>query len=258
VKEAKKCDRCQAEFKKSGMSDWDKFMYAQGTRQLRDLFNATKGTAPDGKDPISGLYNVHADRPLYELIDDFNELYPKYIQQAMPSLYVQGNVQRVHDTIRGNYDKIHSRNIIPWLSGGTYGEFEPYKTEQMILESFLNGSKGITYYWFGDMDPMDWYYHAAALKLLAPYQDLLNAGKQVDLKGSNAQMTYSAFGTDTEALVLVGNYARATQDKTALTLTGKTVAAVRDVQSGKELRPDDLQTLQVPPDQQRLLHVTFK
>jgi hypothetical protein len=258
VQEAKKCDRCQAAFKASGMTDWDKFMYAQGTRQMRDLFNVTAGSAPNGKNPISGLYNVHAERPLYELIDDFNEIYPKYVQLAMPSLYVQGNVQRIHDTIRGNYDKIHSRNIIPLLSAGTYGEFEPYKLQQMILESFLNGSKGITYYWFGDMDPMYWYYHAAALKLLAPYQDVLNDGKQIALGGDNQQLTYSAFGTDKEALVLVGNYSGTPNGKTHLDFSGKKVSAVRDVEAAKDLPLADLNTLEVKPHQQRRLHVTFQ
>lgn len=92
---------------------------------------------------------------------------------------MQGRAQLVADRIRFDYDAMQSRQIIPWLSAGTYGEYDPPMTEPMVLESILNGARGVTYYKFDDFDPMDFYYHSKALASLAPFETLLQAGKPV-------------------------------------------------------------------------------
>src|SRR5690606_29901962 len=95
---------------------------------------------------------------------------------AMPSLYVQGRSELVAERVRYDYDQMQNRQIIPWLTAGTYGEFDPKLIEPMVLESILNGSRGVTYFFFGDFDPMDYYYHSKAIKALQPYENLLNSG----------------------------------------------------------------------------------
>jgi hypothetical protein len=255
--EAEHCSRCQEAFAKSGLKTFDEYLQAQGTRMMRDLSNAVAGTAPDGGNPPVGLYNVHATTGVYEYVYNFDQIYPKYIQISEPSLYVQNRAQLVHDVIRANYQKLKTNAIIPWLTTGTYGEYPSKYLEPIILESFLNGARGIGYFMFLDFDPMDFYVHAATIKLIAPYQALIADGRPVEINSTNSDLTCSAWGDDNEALVLVGNYARSLDGKTSLQFTGKTVKNVQDVKSQAGLAPADLGSLDVAPDTHRLLYVTF-
>jgi len=256
--EAEHCSRCQEGFKKSGLKTFDEYLQAQGTRMMRDLYNAVAGSAPDGGNPLVGLYNVHATAGVYEYVYNFDEIYPKYIQISEPSLYVQNRAQLVHDVIRANYQKLKTNAIIPWLTAGTYGEFPSRYLEPIILESFLNGSRGIGYFMFLDFDPMDFVVHAATLKMIAPYQGLIADGKPVEIESSNPQLTCSAWGNDKEALVLVANYSRTPDGNTSLKFNGRQVDRVLDVKEQKETGSADLGSLDVVPDGHRLFHVTFK
>lgn len=256
--EAEHCSRCQEAFAKSGLKTFDEYLQAQGTRMMRDLYNAVAGTAPDGSTPPVGLYNVHATAGVYEYVYNFDQIYPKYIQISEPSLYVQNRAQLVHDVISANYQKLKTNAIIPWLTTGTYGEYPPEDLEPMILESFLNGSRGIGYFMFLDFDPMDFVVHASTIRMIAPYQSLIADGKPVLVEGNNANLTLSAWGNDKEALVLVGNYSRTPDGHIALDFKGRQVDGALDVKEQKTLASADLQSMDVPAGKHRLVHVTFK
>jgi hypothetical protein len=94
--------------------------------------------------------------------------------------------------------------------------------------------------------------------MIAPYQALIADGKPLAIKGSNANLTYSAWGNDKQALVLVGNHARSPDGRVGLKFKDKRVARVHDVKEQKDLAPADLDSLDVPPDAHRLFHVTFQ
>ncbi len=256
MEEAKRCSRCHEAFEASGLKSWDDFLLAQGTRIISDLKGAIAGTTPEGGTPVVGIYDVRPSPPRYDIFD-FNQLYPELVQIGQPHLYLAGDLEKVHQRVRENYEATGKRLLVPWLTGGTFGEFPAYKMEQTVLECFLNGARGITYYRYDDMDPMDFYYHAQALKRLAPYEALLSNGRLLKVENDNARMRTSAFGDDRQALLLVGNYVGAAQTQTRLALPERTVAKVRDVVSGEELNAKALNQLEVPPGQHRLLELTF-
>jgi len=149
---------------------------------------------------------------------------------------------------------MRKRDIIPWLSAGTYGEFAPKLMEAMVLESLLNGSRGITYYWFGDFDAEDFYYHAKALSRLSLYERLLLNGRPVSYQGDNPNLHYTAFASKNEALILVGNYKNDPNGKTELVLPFPVVNSVQvdgkpvSFQNGKI-------SLTVPPGEFKLISV---
>ena len=148
--------------------------------------------------------------------------------------------------------------IIPWLTAGTYGEFEPYKLEQMILEALLNGACGITYYCYTDFDtPLDFYYHAKALAEIAPYEDLIMDGEILEPSGSNQQLTYSGIKRGNEMLLLVGNYRNA-PGNTAYTAPFANVTQIKDLRSGKVLPAANPIKLDVPEGGIMLLYITGK
>ncbi|MFA6929471.1 MAG: discoidin domain-containing protein, partial [Lentisphaeria bacterium] len=188
---AAQCRRCQEALKKSGKS-LDDFLLDCLTEHMRDLDAAVQRGAASCNIPVpqQGDYNRH---PLGNG-KYFSMIYPQYINMAMPSLYVAGRAVDVHRKIRGNYKRLGTRRQIPWLSTGTYGEFEPEKVEAMVLESLLNGADGITYYCYGDFtdSPLDFFYHARALSMLRPYENLIMDGKVLEPAGTNQELFYSA------------------------------------------------------------------
>jgi hypothetical protein len=146
--------------------------------------------------------------------------------------------------------------ILPWLSTGTYGHFEPYKVEGIVLESLLNGSRGMEYYCFSDFNsPLYFYHHARALALVAPYEQLLKNGDLRDASSSDAQMSVSAWGSQTEALVLVGNYHRTSPARATVTLPFASVTAIRNVRTGAQLAPGRSIMVSVPDKEPALFYV---
>ncbi|MFA7231298.1 MAG: hypothetical protein WC071_08495 [Victivallaceae bacterium] len=255
--EAAQCSRCTTEQQASG-KPMDEFLKDKGAETYKDLYDAVKKGSAGEKMPIVASYNQQAANPIYHLMIDFNRIYPQYVKQAQPSLYVSGRAQDVHNTVRNNYKLIKSKYIMPWLTAGTYGEFEPYKIEQMILESLFNGANGITYYCFTDFDtPLDFYYHAKALAEIAPYEDLIMDGEVLEPTGTNKQLTYSGIKKGNEMLLLVGNYAKAPEATVYQTPFSK-VLEIKDLRSGKKLNPVTDINLEVPKSDIRLLYIKGK
>jgi len=251
VNESKKDPRVQAAWKASGKS-WDDFVTDMGTEVLQELVSTMRKAVPNRK-MIVGLYNSDPKNAIYNSIFGFDKIYPKIIDLAQPSLYVQGRAQMVADRVRYDYDHMQAKQIIPWLSAGTYGEYDPKLTEPMVLEAILNGSRGITYYWFGDFDPMDFYYHSKAIAELTPYEKLLQNGKPVEYQGDNADLHYTAFASGDEALVLVENFVGTADDK--IMLKSPIPAAKKVLLNGKTLPvKNNAVSIEVPPGQFRLVH----
>lgn len=257
--DAKKCTRCREAFAKSGMQSWDEFMYSHGTRLIRDLHAATAGSAPGGKDPLVGSYNLVAATPVYHDYFEFRQLYPDYLQFGMPVLYVRGDAGKVHEGMRRNYLAMGERKLIPWMTAGTYGEFPPHRVEYMLLEAFLNGASGVTYYRFQDHDPLDFYHQAIALNYLAPFEKLLTEGKLIELEQDNDRVAVTLWGNDEEALLLVGNYTPGNgSQQVTIGVTGKSFGEIVDLKTQGRGNGDVRLQVQIDEDQQSLLHVRFK
>lgn len=245
--EAAQCTRCSQAWKKSGKA-MGQFLKDLGVSFNGDLYRLVEKYARESntKIPIVASYDRHASPPEYALIDDFNLLYPKYLKYSQPSLYISGNAQEVHDAVRAEYRILKNRDILPWLTAGCYGEFEPYKIEQMVLESFLNGSIGVTYYCYGDFDSaLDYYYHAKAIAEIAPYEDLIADGEILEPKGSNDKMTYSGIKKGDEMLFLIGNYSR-TSEETTFTPPFTKIIRVKNLRSNQEIKPAQELKIKVP------------
>lgn len=258
VDESQKDERMVAAWKASGKT-WEDFRSDVGTDVLRAVRTAVDEAARNAgiKPPKIGLYNSHASGHQVQKFFEFSKLYPDIIQFSMPSLYVQGRTLDVIAKVRADYAKLGNRDIIPWLTAGTYGEFDPQHMETMVLESILNGARGVTYYYFYDFDPMDFYYHARALSFLMKYPQLMKEGKPLpEWTGSNPNLNYTAFSDGKEALLMVGNYKRSHDGKCRVALPLGGVKKVVNVVTGAALMPGQQQNLDVPPGGYVLLHVS--
>jgi len=251
VDESKKDPRVVAAWKASGKS-WDDFVTDIGTEVLGDLVSTMRKAVPNRKMTV-GLYNSDPKNAIYNSVFGWDKIYPGIVDIAQPSLYVQGRAQIVSDRIRYDYDAMQAKQIIPWLSTGTYGEYDPKLTEPMVLESILNGSRGVTYFWFGDFDPMDFYYHSKAISELAPYEKLLQNGKPISYKSDNADLHYTAFADGNEALVLVENFSGTANTK--VNLKSPIQSATKVLLDGKTLPvKSNAVSIEVPPNEFRLVY----
>lgn len=251
--EATACTRCSEAWKKSGRP-LDEYLKSLGKELNQALYDQVALAAKEGAFPmpVVASYDRHAADPHYALLEDFFADYPRTLKLAQPSLYVGGRAEDVHDAIRAEYRLLKNRDILPWLSPGCYGEFEPEKMEAMVLEALLNGACGITYYGYGEFDnALDFYYHCKALAKIAPYEDLLLDGQVLEPNGSNPELFYSGIQKGEQALLLVGNYRRAAESCT-LSSPLQTTRRIVDAENGQTLPG---LTIEVPKGGFRLLYL---
>jgi hypothetical protein len=210
AQEAPQCSRCLERFKAGNYPDWDAFRAAMGREMHVDMKVAIeKALAAAGITRLLtyGSYRTEPVTPLNDGLFAFANTYPDLLQMAMPSLYVAGNPLAVATSIAANRACMQSNDIIPWLSTGCYGEYDPVRTRDMILEAFANGSRGITYYWYGHFDAAHFKYHAEAVDLVAPIEDIFMDGKPLTgLSCNHAKVKVCGMGVGNEMAVLVSNY----------------------------------------------------
>ena len=149
--------------------------------------------------------------PLNDGLFAFDNTYPDLLQLAMPSLYVAGNPLAVAENISANRARMKTNDNIPWLSTGCYGEYDPRRTRDMILEAFANGSRGVTYYWYGHFDAGHFLSHAEAINIVTPIEDIFMDGAPLtDLKVNHDKLKVCGMGlvagASAELAVLVSNY----------------------------------------------------
>ena len=210
AQEAPECSRCQERFKAGNYRDWDAFRAAMGREMHADMKAAIdKAQAAAGitRKITYGSYRTEPLTPLNDGLFAFDHLYPDLLQMAMPSLYVAGNQMAVAKSIAANRARMKTNDIVPWLSTGCYGEYEPSHTRDMILEALANGASGVTYYWYGHFDAAHFKYHAEAVDLVAPVEDLFMDGKPLTgLKCSHDRVKLCGMGVGNEMAVLVSSY----------------------------------------------------
>lgn len=245
VQDAARCTRCQERRKTGGLATWDDFRAAMGKEMHVDMKAAIDQALAAAGLNHKIVYGSYRTEPVTELNDGifrFADLYPGLLQLAMPSLYVAGSGQAVADNISRNRAQMPANDIVPWLSTGCYGEYEPVRTRDMILEALANGARGVTYYWYGHFDAGHFKYHAQATDLVAPVEDIFMDGKPLTgLKCNNDKIKLCGMGVGNEMAVLVSNYAGLRPDTIIkLTLPVKTRVPVWDLDAGQriaELRP---------------------
>lgn len=240
VQEAADCSRCQERFKAGGYKNWDEFRAAMGREMHVDQKAAIEKARAEAGYTRPLTYGSYRTEPLTTLNDglfNFDNTYPDLLQMAMPSLYVAGNALAVAENIKGNRARMPANDIVPWLTTGCYGEFEPSRTRDMILESFANGARGITYYWYGYFDAAHFKYHAAAVDVVAPVEDLFMDGKPLPgLKSSNPKVKVCGMGLGNERAILVSHYGGLpAATKVTVQTPAKPKTPVWDLHTGKQI-----------------------
>ena len=256
-----KCSRCNEKRNTAGQS-WQEYLTSfQVDLALNFHECIVEGSRERKTVPVIGYYDSYPGRSLMPVVGGvpflpFEQLYPKYSDLAQPSLYTS-EISRIKSTICQCYEytKKHTA-VIPWLTAGTYGEFDSYKLEHIILETLLNGAGGFTYYCFSDFDtPLDYYSHAQALGKIAPYESLLADGEPVKISGSNSNLSYSAVRHGGRMLLMVGNYGKISKTDTTIPLPFKKISTIIDLNAGRTIQPANALSVSLQPDSFGLFYV---
>lgn len=255
----RQCTRCGAMQKKSG-KNWPDFLDDLSVELNADLNNAVAKGARTANAPMPLLYNYNR-QPVSKIYHGFEKwsLNGKFVDGGQPSLYVAGNELRVRQNIRRNFrlQGHQKRILIPILTPGTYGAYEPYHLEQMIYETMLNGAKGFFYYpWRGFISPIYFYYHAKAMKNIIKYQDLILNGTVYTPERGNTAMSIAGVKNANEALILIGNYH--SSDKPVRLTAPFDNAEVLDVLNNQKLSAEEVKNLRVPVKKVSLLYFRKK
>ncbi len=138
AQEGPRCERCLARYEEGNYTDWDELRGDLGREIHQDMRDAIEGALADAGIECPIIYGSYRTQPINKLNDGifaWEKVYPDLLDMAMPSLYVAGDQMRVANNISGNHELMDSNNIVPWLSPGTYGEYDPVRSRDMILEA---------------------------------------------------------------------------------------------------------------------------
>jgi len=257
AQEANNCATCLAYMKAKGL-EGDPFLHSLGYELLRDLRAAVKKASEKEKFPmpVIGMYNVHSGSFDYHRIFNISNNYRKTLDFLNPSLYVKGDAVIVHERCRADYQMAGKRESIPWLSAGTYGEFEPELMEPYLLEALMNGAAGFTYYCYEDFDtPLDLAYQARALTLIAPFENMLFDGKMIFPKYDNQKVKLTCWQHGSELLLLAGNYRGSDPQKVTVTLPWKNVTYLKELSKDEKPPAGQNLILSLKPKQFFLFHI---
>ncbi|MFI4912334.1 MAG: hypothetical protein ACIAQZ_11770 [Sedimentisphaeraceae bacterium JB056] len=204
------CTRCQAAISQSGLST-EEYLKKCGQRILEDL-RGDVSSIPEIRNEKIGSYHIDVENSPYQNVFSFTDSFPNYpdnLDFGMPSWYLAGTLESIHERCTNQYTEIQQTKLyIPWITAGTYGEFCSFKIEPMIYEIFINGGGGVAFFSYLDFDtPLDYYYTAKALKTINTYSDVFESGNPiVSWTGTNSKMSYSAIKSDDKYILMIGNY----------------------------------------------------
>ena len=261
MKACMKCSRCNQKRQRAGQ-DWKEYLTSFQVDFARKFKKCiVENSCTHKHTPLIGYYDSYPGRKLIGVAGGvpfmpFKQFYPEYSNLAQPSIYTS-QTNRIASIIAKCYKYTkNASEVIPWLTAGTYGEFDSCKLEHIILTALFNGAGGFTYFWFPDFDtPLDYYYHARALYKIAPYEDLIIDGIRSKISGTNKKLNYSTIRHNDKMLLLVDSFGKADQNNTKIRLPFKKVSKIIDLNAQKDLAAKNELLVSLQADSFKLFYI---
>lgn len=224
------CPRCKEAKEKAGFSTWVEYFEKFQADYVKKYAEAAREGAKQAGRPIPRIgYYALAPDTAYRCLEGpvsllgYRYLYPDYSNEIQKSYYGRSSAGAHHMMRRVSKEIGNPFILVPWLSGGTGAICTvpySYRTEQHVLETLMNGAGGIQFFSRKSFEsPLDYYYLARALSMLAPYENILMKGSlDESLTGSDPNMLYTARKLGRKILFLAGNYERRKKADAVLSL----------------------------------------
>jgi len=261
-RDAKKCTRCQADFKASGLATMEEWQKAKGTEMWGDAVRAIRAAVADaGGSPVEfGQYDWRAGM-VYQFTWDFDALYPDLLQSSEVSTYTPlfpYHIAFIGDAVRDDRRNLPKSDVLPWITPGDAGVFTGEALHDVLLECFANGARGINY-WSGRVwDTEMMLAYSDVIRAVGQVEDLIIAGEL--LEGAEVTGTGRVRGVvdGDEMMVLVSDYERAGNGEVVVTLPVKRASTAVDLETGAEIgtvKPGEAFTVSLEGARCRVLHI---
>lgn len=187
--DSRKCTRCQADFKASGLASWDVWQESKGKEMMQDEIVAAQKSVrdADGKTFQTGLYDGRPGE-VYQGVFDFNQLYSQLIQRSEVSTYTSlqaDDLEFIGDEARKDRAQLPHSDVMPWITPGDAGTFPGDDFQWALLECYANGARGI-WFWSSRMwDSEDLIAYNRVIRAIAPVEDVIVGGSLI---GSDANI----------------------------------------------------------------------
>jgi hypothetical protein len=257
--DSRKCTRCQADFKASGLPTWEEWQEAKGTEMISDLVTAARAAikAAAGEDFDNGVYDFRPGET-YQKIFNQDKLYPNLVQNGQVSTYTSlqpDDLEFIGDKIRDDRAKLPKSDLLPWITPGDAGTFSGEDFQWALLECYTNGARGI-WSWSSRMwDSEDLIAYNKVIRAIAPLEDIIIGG---ELVGESAVVVgegrVSGIKMQSRMLLLTADYYGKSGGEVQLKLNLPAISTLRDALSGQIIK-DGLntgqQTIGIPLNGQR-------
>jgi len=238
--DAKKCTRCLADFKASGLKDWDDWVESKGSEMWTDAINAARGKlkqAGASSDFITGGYYFQAGKTY--TIFNFDKLYPEYLQLAQPSYYSSYypvDLMKVVDQTRESRKRLPRSDVMPILSPGDAGPIPGDAFQWAILESYCNGARGVLFWSQRSWDAEYLIAYSNAIRAITPVEDIIMDG---DLIGDAVEVEnpchLSGMRQGNNIVLLVSDYQHASDGILKMKLQLNVPSQICDLMTGQIL-----------------------
>lgn len=237
--DAKKCLRCQEDFKKSGLESWESWQKAKGKEIIGDLMTAGQEAAKQagGKPFRSGAYDFRPGQA-YQSVFEFDALYPELLQNGEVSTYTSlqpEDIILIGDAARKDRSQLPRSDLTPWNTPGDAGTFPGEAFQWSLLENFCNGARGV-WFWSSRMwDSEDLIAFNRVIRAIAPVEDVIVEGELVgDAAAVVGPGRVSGMKRDGRMVLLVADYLAETEGAIRLSLNSSASATLHDLLSGKD------------------------
>jgi len=238
-KDCRKCTRCQADFKQSGLATWEQWKLQKGYEMWRDLADTVR-TAMKGvgkPDLELGAYDFRPGMN-YQQFWPFDRLYPKLLQDSEVSTYTPlypYHLALIGNEVRQDRQRLGRSDVLPWITPGDAGVFPGEAFYHALLECYANGARGV-YYWSSRVwDAEDMVAQARAIRVVAQVEQVIVDGDLIRGVKSTPSIRLSGMRRGSEWFLLPADYFGEVDTPVRLTIPVKVPSRITDLETGRTL-----------------------
>ncbi|MDH7568892.1 MAG: hypothetical protein QHJ73_04840, partial [Armatimonadota bacterium] len=237
--DAPKCERCKADFARSGLKDWKEWQVAKGVEIWRDLVTAVREGAREGGGPVPevGGYDFRPGEP-YQFFWSVDRLYPEWIHGSEVSTYSAlepYHLALIGDEVRRDRKALGRSDVIPWLTPGDAGVFPGWAFRDALLECFANGARGLLFWSSRVWDTECLAAYADAIRVVTPVEDVIVEGDLLTDATAQPPIRLCGMRKGDDVFLLAADYAGKARVPVQIKVPIAKECVVEDLETGKEV-----------------------
>lgn len=242
-KETRKCTRCEADYKASGLKSADLWSRSKGLElwsEIAATARAAMKEAGGGELHMSG-YNFRPGQT-YQGVWNFDKLLEagllEHSQVSNYNCLYPELLASIGDRIRADRKKLEGKgSVMPWITPGDAGNFPGELFRWAMLEAYTNGSTGIWFYSNRNWDAESLIALNQAVRAIAPVEEIITEGHLLGSAGRvKGRGRLSGMQRGSRIVLLVADYAKEGDGSVTVQLQVPAPSKLVDLTTGATLR----------------------